>query len=76
MSNLSLESQRLRVEIEQRRDLLTKLNSEEKIVEGEKIKAGNLNSRLLKEIDQYSVPGVHRWYFLTYDHLGGGLCSN
>lgn len=76
MSNLSLESQRLRVEIEQRRDLLTKLNSEEKIVEGEKIKAGNLNSRLLKEIDQYSVPGVYSWYFLTHYHQGGGLCSN
>jgi hypothetical protein len=49
----------LRAEIDQRKDLLSKLLGEESLVEDETDKAKKLNQWLLNQIKLYKAPDVH-----------------
>eukprot|EP00842_Homolaphlyctis_polyrhiza_P006378 jgi/Hompol1/6741/HPOL_003319-RA len=58
LQTLSSESERLRAEIAQRKDLLGKLIAEAEVVSQDKQKAERLNGWLLKQLDDYKVPDV------------------
>lgn len=59
---MSAESSRLRAEIAQRQDLLSKLLGEESLVEVETDKAKKLNEWLLNQIELYKAPDVFDSY--------------
>ncbi|KAI9206393.1 uncharacterized protein BJ171DRAFT_566732 [Polychytrium aggregatum] len=58
LQNITTESETLRTEISQRRDLLDKLRSEAKLVNFEKRKATRINDTLKKQIEEFRVPHV------------------
>nr|KAJ3418244.1 hypothetical protein HK105_000149 [Polyrhizophydium stewartii] len=58
LQTLSSESERLRAEIAQRKDLLGKLVAEAQIVAKDREKAERLNSWLVKQLEDYKVPDV------------------
>ncbi|KAJ3128583.1 hypothetical protein HK098_004009 [Nowakowskiella sp. JEL0407] len=58
LQNLTQESERLRSEIAQRKDLLSKLKSEAELVNIEKKKAEKLNLHLREQMESFRVPEV------------------
>ena len=58
LQSLSEESRKLRAEITQRKDLLSKLQSESSIVDLEMQKADRIYQKLSDQIQEYKVPQV------------------
>jgi hypothetical protein len=55
---LNDESIKLNAEINQRRDLLSKLMGEDEVVKDETSKAGQVNEKLKKQMEEFKVPHV------------------
>ncbi|KAI8622533.1 hypothetical protein BC830DRAFT_1088695 [Chytriomyces sp. MP71] len=64
LQSLTGESQKLRNEIDQRRELLSKLNSESSLVSQERKKAEEVNLRLKEKMEEFRVPPV-----MEYVHI-------
>ncbi|TPX74457.1 hypothetical protein CcCBS67573_g04278 [Chytriomyces confervae] len=64
LQSLTAESQKLRNEIDQRTELLTKLNSESKLVSLEAQKAADVNNRLKLKMEEFKVPQVMKYVYI------------